>query len=71
MPGPPSPPAHWLNRLARALGPTGPPRQLGGAAWMVEAGGRTVVAKLGPEAKGVNIGDRRIVFPWLGCVAPN
>ena len=25
------------------------------------------VAKLGPEAKGVEVGDVRIVFPWLGC----
>src|SRR6202012_5168727 len=25
------------------------------------------VAKLGPDAKGVKVGDIRIVFPWLGC----
>src|SRR3954454_23904156 len=25
------------------------------------------VAKLGPEASGVKLGDVRIVFPWLGC----
>ncbi len=25
------------------------------------------VVKLGPEAKGVAVGDLRIVFPWLGC----
>ena len=25
------------------------------------------VAKLGPDAKGVKLGDLRIVFPWLGC----
>ena len=25
------------------------------------------VVKLGPEAKGVKLGDLRIVFPWLGC----
>ncbi len=25
------------------------------------------VAKLGPEAEGVAIGDRRIVYPWVGC----
>lgn len=25
------------------------------------------VTKLGPDAKGVNVGDIRIVFPWLGC----
>jgi D-arabinose 1-dehydrogenase-like Zn-dependent alcohol dehydrogenase len=28
----------------------------------------TVVA-LGPEAEGVQVGDRRIVFPWIGCGA--
>jgi D-arabinose 1-dehydrogenase-like Zn-dependent alcohol dehydrogenase len=26
----------------------------------------TVVA-LGPDARGVNIGDKRVVYPWLGC----
>ena len=25
------------------------------------------VAKLGPDAKGVSVGDVRIVFPWVGC----
>ncbi len=25
------------------------------------------VAALGPDAKGASIGDRRIVYPWLGC----
>ena len=25
------------------------------------------VAALGPQAEGVSVGDRRIVFPWLGC----
>ena len=25
------------------------------------------VVKLGPDAKGVKLGDLRIVFPWLGC----
>src|ERR1700729_4168398 len=25
------------------------------------------VAKLGPDSKGVRVGDLRIVFPWLGC----
>lgn len=25
------------------------------------------VTKLGPDAKGVKVGDLRIVFPWLGC----
>ncbi|MDE2575583.1 MAG: alcohol dehydrogenase catalytic domain-containing protein [Rhodospirillales bacterium] len=27
------------------------------------------VVKLGPDAKGVKIGDIRIVFPWVGCGA--
>ncbi len=27
------------------------------------------VAKLGPDAAGVSVGDVRIVFPWLGCGA--
>jgi propanol-preferring alcohol dehydrogenase len=26
-----------------------------------------VVAKLGPDADGVAVGDRRIVYPWVGC----
>ena len=25
------------------------------------------VEKLGPGADGVQVGDRRIVYPWLGC----
>jgi alcohol dehydrogenase/propanol-preferring alcohol dehydrogenase len=25
------------------------------------------IVKLGPEAKGVKVGDVRIVYPWLGC----
>ena len=25
------------------------------------------VAALGPEAKGVVVGDRRVVYPWIGC----
>jgi D-arabinose 1-dehydrogenase-like Zn-dependent alcohol dehydrogenase len=26
-----------------------------------------VVAALGPEASGVKVGDKRVVFPWIGC----
>jgi propanol-preferring alcohol dehydrogenase len=26
-----------------------------------------VVAELGPNADGVSVGDKRIVFPWIGC----
>jgi D-arabinose 1-dehydrogenase-like Zn-dependent alcohol dehydrogenase len=43
--------------MARALQP---PRTLGH-----EIAG-TVVA-VGPDAKGVSVGDRRVVFPWIGC----
>ena len=25
------------------------------------------VAQLGPDADGVQVGDRRIVYPWIGC----
>lgn len=25
------------------------------------------VARLGPDASGVSVGDRRIVYPWIGC----
>jgi fructosamine-3-kinase len=44
----PGSPAPSLDRLSRAVGPAVPTRQLGGSAWMVEAGGRRFVAKLGP-----------------------
>jgi len=43
--------------MTRALQP---PRTLGH-----EIAG-TVVA-VGPDAKGVQVGDRRVVFPWIGC----
>ena len=26
-----------------------------------------VVAAVGPDARGVKVGDRRVVFPWIGC----
>ncbi len=26
-----------------------------------------VVAAVGPDASGVKVGDRRVVFPWIGC----
>ncbi len=28
------------------------------------------VAAIGPEASGVSLGDRRVVFPWIGCGEP-
>ena len=37
-------------RLAAVVGPIGSLRPLSGTAWMVESGGRTLVAKLGPGA---------------------
>jgi fructosamine-3-kinase len=37
----------WLFRLNRVVGPTGPVRRLAGNAYAVEAGERTLVAKLG------------------------
>jgi fructosamine-3-kinase len=40
--------APWLRHLARAVGPTGPPRRLGANTWMVEAAGRRLVVKVGP-----------------------
>jgi len=60
MPESSSPPARWLTRLARVLGPTGPPRRLDGDAWIVEAGGRTLVAKLGPGSLDEADGLRRL-----------
>jgi alcohol dehydrogenase/propanol-preferring alcohol dehydrogenase len=47
------------NRLDMARS-VRPPRTLGH-----EVAG-TVVA-VGPEAQGVQVGDRRVVFPWIGC----
>ena len=38
----------WQATLAREVGPIGEVRRLGGGAWWVEAGGRRVVAKVGP-----------------------
>ncbi len=40
-----------------------------GAALPLTLGHETVgeVVALGPDAKGVSIGDKRIVFPWIGC----
>ena len=37
-----------------------PPRTLGH-----EIAG--VVMAVGPDARGVNVGERRVVFPWIGC----
>jgi fructosamine-3-kinase len=50
----------WLARIERELGPIGPTRPLGGNAWKVEAGGRTLVAKVGPGCADEAGGLRRI-----------
>ncbi len=51
--------ASWLRRVAEALGPVTSSRPLGGSAWRLEAGGRVVVAKVGPgscdEADGLRL----------------
>jgi len=60
MPESTSPLARWLTRLARELGPTRRPRRLGGDAWIVEAGGRTLVAKFGPGSLDEADGLRRL-----------
>jgi len=39
--------APWLSRLEQVVGPTGPARSLGAGAYLLEAGGRALVAKLG------------------------
>ena len=52
-------PQDWRARLTAAAGPIGSVRSLGGAAWMVEAGGRLLVVKVGPgspdEAEGLRM----------------
>ncbi len=50
----------WLTRLASVAGPTGSARPLGAHAWIVEAGGRSLVAKLGPGALDEADGLRQI-----------
>jgi len=42
--------ASWLTRIASVVGPTGPIRRIGGGAWTVTAGSRTLVVKLGASA---------------------
>jgi fructosamine-3-kinase len=41
-------PTSWQTTLAGEVGPVGEVRRLGGGAWWVEAGGRRLVAKIGP-----------------------
>jgi fructosamine-3-kinase len=56
--------AAWTARLAAVVGPLGRPQRLSGAAWMVEAGDRTLVAKVAPGA-----GDEAAGLRALGVVA--
>ena len=57
-------PSAWVPRLAAVTGPLCRPRHLGGTAWLVEAGDRTLVAKVGPGA-----GDEAAGLRALGAVA--
>ncbi len=50
----------WLERLVRVVGPARPPRPLGGRAWVVEAGTRSFVAKVGPGARDEADGLRQL-----------
>ncbi len=56
-------PTDWRTRLARAVGPIAAVRPLGAGAWVVEAGGRTLVAKAAPGA-----GDEADGLRQLGAV---
>ena len=64
------PSTNWRARLANALGPIGDVRALGGSAWRVEAGGRSVVAKVGPGAPDEAGGLRRIAAVEGGPPVP-
>jgi fructosamine-3-kinase len=54
----PTPP--WLSRLVSVVGPTRSPRPLGGNAWLVEAGTRAYVAKVGPGVQDEADGLRQL-----------
>jgi fructosamine-3-kinase len=53
-------PNDWQTTLARVVGPTGNVQSLGGQAWLVEAGGRRLVAKLGPGVLDESDGLRQL-----------
>jgi fructosamine-3-kinase len=53
-------PTDWQTRLARVVGPVGNVRPLAGQAWQVEAGGRGLVAKLGPGVLDESDGLRQL-----------
>jgi fructosamine-3-kinase len=54
------PPNDWRARLGVVAGPIGAVRSLGAAAWMVEAGGRQFVTKVGPGVPDEAEGLRRL-----------
>ena len=56
------PPA-WTARLAAVAGPLGRSRRLSEAVWMIDAGGRALVAKVGP-----GVGDEATGLGALGAV---
>ncbi|HSZ35704.1 MAG TPA: fructosamine kinase family protein [Acidimicrobiales bacterium] len=53
-------PTDWRERLARAVGTLAGERTLGANAWLVEAGGRALVAKTAPGARDEADGLRRL-----------
>jgi fructosamine-3-kinase len=53
-------PPDWQRTLAGTVGPVGNVRPLGGQAWLVEAGGRRLVAKLGPGVLNESDGLRQL-----------
>ncbi len=57
-------PSGWMARLAAVAGPLGRPRRLGGTAWFVETGDRSLVAKVGSGA-----GDEAAGLRALAAVA--
>jgi fructosamine-3-kinase len=63
-------PSDWRARLAEAVGPLGAVQPLGANAWSVEAGGRMLVAKVGPGARDEADGLRRLGAVHAGPPVP-
>ncbi len=53
-------PIEWQTTLARAVGPISDVSPLGGQAWLVQAGGRSLVAKIGPGVRDESDGLRQL-----------
>jgi fructosamine-3-kinase len=53
-------PADWRRRVASAIGAVDTVRSLGTNAWLLDAGGRRLVAKVGPGARDEADGLRRL-----------